>query len=330
MRGSSGSAKWNGNCSAMSCAKSSAVVTSGLARPRGDHLLAQRHRLERVEVGLDRRQEPHGRDAAAHDRLGRHARVVDRVLQRDERTVRMPEHRVAVQVHRPRQHDHVLRHPLERPRRLRRPLRPAVRSLIDQQQPELVGQRIQVVGELVMVQPRPAVEHDHGIAGSPFDDEQARVVDADELAVGAHARGSPHAVAPDDAEPRAAHLVRAVHRDQQRGHGLGDARHRERAAVHPAEVRDVLARASPPPPSPRDRRRTRARRSRGAAPAVAARGRRSCGTRRPSGRPGSGSRRPARRRSRATDGRPATRVRRRRSRAGWWRPARSTRRRPRA
>ena len=314
----------------MSCAKSSAVVTSGSRAHEAITCSRSADRLERVEVGLDRRQELHGRDAAAHDRLRRHARVVDGVLQRDERPVRMPEHRVAIQAHRPREHDHVLCHPLERPRRLRRPFRPAVRPLIDQQQPELVGQRIQVVGELVVIQPRAAVEHDHGIAGSP-----ARRRTGSCRRCGrarrrrSRARIAPR-VAPDDAEPGAAHLVRAVHRDQQRGHGLGDARHRERAAVHPAEVRDVLDERARPPPSPRDRRRTRARRSRGAGPAAAARGRRSCGTRPPSGRPGSGWRRPARRRSRATGARPATPVPRRRSRAGWWRPGRSTRRRPRA
>jgi len=87
-----------------------------LARPRGDHLVAELVRLERIEVPLDDLQVLHGRNAAAHDRLRRHARVVDRVLQRDERTVRMAEHRIAFQVQRSRQHDHVLRHPLERPR----------------------------------------------------------------------------------------------------------------------------------------------------------------------------------------------------------------------
>ena len=54
-------------------------------------------------------------------------------------------------------------------------------------------------------------------------------------------------------------LVAGVHRDQQRGQRLGDARHLEAAAVHAAQAVDPLDQAAPPRACPRASRRTAAR-----------------------------------------------------------------------
>ena len=50
MRGSIGSAKWNGNWSRISSSNSCGGRDLGLASPRGDDLLAQLLRLERLQV----------------------------------------------------------------------------------------------------------------------------------------------------------------------------------------------------------------------------------------------------------------------------------------
>ena len=62
------------------------------------------------QVRFDAAREPSRAITPAETSGRRHARVVDGVLQRDERTVGMPQHRVPRQAHRSRQHDHVLRH----------------------------------------------------------------------------------------------------------------------------------------------------------------------------------------------------------------------------
>ena len=108
---------------------------------------------------------------AAHDRGGGHARVVDGVLQRHERAVGMPEHGVPVEPQRPGEHDHVLREALERPGLRRRAFRPATGPLIDEHQPHSAfGERVEVVGELVVVETGPAVEHQQRqtLVGAPL------------------------------------------------------------------------------------------------------------------------------------------------------------------
>ena len=108
----------------------------------------------------------------------------------------MAEHGVPVQTERPREHDHVLRHPLEGPRLFGRGPGPALCPLIDQKQPEPVGERVEVIGELVMVQARTAVQHDDRRTGTALLDEQAGVVDSNQLAPRTHPGGAPHASRP--------------------------------------------------------------------------------------------------------------------------------------
>ena len=87
MRGSRGSAKWNGSWSESSAATSSCVRAWASSRPRRLHLLAQLDGLEGGELVLDVREEARVGDAAGDDRGGRAAGEVDGVLQRDERPV---------------------------------------------------------------------------------------------------------------------------------------------------------------------------------------------------------------------------------------------------
>ena len=317
----------------MSCANSSASGRSGSARPRGDHLLAELDRLEGVQVRLDGRQEPHGGDArrsrsSAPPCPGSRPRSAARRTRRRNG----PSTRVAIQPHRARQHD-------RRPAPCRssvhvdsggRSDRPFARWSTSSNR-ILVRQRIQVVGELMMIQTRAAVEHDHRIAGSPA----RRRTGSCRRSGRARRRRSRARVAPrlatDDAESRAAHLVRAVHRDQQRGHASRRCAPSTARRSPPSAGRGCPRRASPivafasaivaahehvALERPLELLELAAgdRVERGHHPDAVA----------------EDARRPARRRSRATGGRPATHVLRRRWRAGWWRPGRSTRQRPRA
>ncbi len=97
----------------------------------------------------------------------------------------MSQHRVALETHRAGQHDDVLRVTLQGPRRGIAWLRTTLGALIDQHQPDpSFDQWIEVVGELVMVQPRPAVQHQQRepVLRPSFHDPQGRVVDRDEPA----------------------------------------------------------------------------------------------------------------------------------------------------
>ena len=161
------------------------------AFPGRRDLLAQLERLERFERARDTLEVADGRHAAAHDRREGLARVIDRVLKRHERAVRVTEHRVAPKLQGEREHDHVLRHPLERPRARRGGLRSSLRPLVDQQQPNtVVADLIEVVGELVMVEPRPAVQDDQrdAVSRPSLDHPQRAIVDPDRGARAAHPR----------------------------------------------------------------------------------------------------------------------------------------------
>ena len=78
----------------------------------------------------------------------------------------MPEHRPAVESQRPGEHHDVLRVPLERPGALGPPFRLPARPQVDEDQPDPpFGERIQVVGELVMVEARTAVQYEQNGTG---------------------------------------------------------------------------------------------------------------------------------------------------------------------
>ena len=108
--------------------------------------------------------------------------MVDRVLERHEGTVRVAEHRVGTEVHREREHLHVLRHALERPgARIRVARRCALVAHVHEVERAAIAERVEVVVELVVVEARTAVqddERDRSVAAR--DDVQARVVDPDE------------------------------------------------------------------------------------------------------------------------------------------------------
>ena len=206
------------------------------------------------------------RDAAAHDRSARPcpgSRRRSAARRTRRRNGRAPRSGPA---ERPGEHDHVLRHPLERPRGLRRPFGAAVRPLVDQEQPERVG-RADPGSRRTRGGPGPGPPCStmSGIAALPARRRTGCVSSIRTSSPSAgHPRGSPQASRPDDAEPGVVDLVGAVHRDQQRGHGLGDPRHRQVAAVDPAEVGDVVDERTRPRPWPRRRRRRRTRRCRAA------------------------------------------------------------------
>ncbi len=154
--------------------------------PRRAHLQTQLLGLERLEVLVDAIEVPHRRDAARHDDRRRRPREVHGVLQRHERAVGMPEHRVSIELHRASEHHDVLRVPFERPGVFGGSLRPAARTLIDEHEPDAaLGQGVEVVAELVMVETRTAVQHEQrqAVVGSALDEPERRVVDRDEPSV---------------------------------------------------------------------------------------------------------------------------------------------------
>ena len=67
----------------------------------------------------------------------------------------------------------------------------------------VVGERIEVVGELVVIEPRSAVQQDQraSVGRTALDDPEGAVVDPDEAAVLAHAPGAPHASRPSTRKP---------------------------------------------------------------------------------------------------------------------------------
>ena len=180
----------------------------GFPRPGVGHLSPERHRFERQQVGLHRFEPSHGSHAGRDDGLRRHPLVVHRVLQRDEGAEGVSEDGVAVQAERTSQHDHVLGVPLQGPGAFRRHLRAAAGSEVDEQQPvAALGQRIEVIGELVMVEAGPAVQHDHRVALAAVDHPQRGVVDADQTALIGHG-GEPHPSRPTMRNPESLILYR--------------------------------------------------------------------------------------------------------------------------
>ena len=71
--------------------------------------------------------------------------------------------------------------------------RPFAREIHQEQAVAVVGERIEVVGELVMIQPRSAVQQDQRrpVGRAALDDPERAVVDPDEAAVLAHAPARP-------------------------------------------------------------------------------------------------------------------------------------------
>ena len=152
-----------------------------LARPRRLDLLAQLDGLEGGELLLDVREEARVGDAAGDDGGGRAAREVDGVLQRDERPVGVPEHRVALEPERARHRLDVGGVMSQRPRPRRRRLRAPGTALVDEQQAAAIAQRVQVGAEHRVVEARPAVQDEQRqIALAALGHVQARVTDVDE------------------------------------------------------------------------------------------------------------------------------------------------------
>ncbi len=194
MSGSNGSAKWNGSWSRTTCSNSSEVETSVSRSHEAAIRSRSVGRLDRLHVGVEALEEAHRGHAAGDDRRRGHARIVDRLLQGHERAVGMPEHRVSLELHGAGQHDHVLRVSFERPRLFRRAEGTSAGALVHEHHAHAaLGQRIEVVAELVMVEPRPAVQDQqrHAVVGPPLDDPERGVVDLDEPARVGHGAGAP-------------------------------------------------------------------------------------------------------------------------------------------
>ncbi len=108
--------------------------------------------------------------------------------ERDAPAERMAEHRELVQAERSRHRDDVGRELLHRQRLRRRVVGEAVRAQVDEDHARLGRERIEVIGERVMVGARPAVDADQRVTVlAALDDEEARVADVDETTVALHA-----------------------------------------------------------------------------------------------------------------------------------------------
>ena len=94
----------------------------------------------------------------------------------------MAEDRVGAQLQGAGQRADVCRHLAEGPGRGVARCRATLCALVDQDQPVAVAERVEVVGELVVVEPGPAVEQQQRVALAPLDDVQLRVTDVDQAA----------------------------------------------------------------------------------------------------------------------------------------------------
>ena len=167
------------------------------------------------------------------------------------------------------------------------PERPCSRWSIRRSRIPRSVKRIEVVAELVMVEPGTAVEHDHrhAVGRTALDDPEIGVVDADEPAFTRHAGGRSPRLAARDPERRVVDAVAPVDRDQQRRERLRDPRHLQPSDVDPAHAGDLLDQPAHGRFRLGRRRPSRARRSRPVGPARATPPRPPCGTRRPAGYP---------------------------------------------
>ena len=195
MRGSRGSAKWNGSWSCSSASHSSAVCA--VCSRAQDWVTCSRSSTGSKTARFSStaaRKRADGR-AARDDRGRRVPGLVDRLLEHDEGAVGVPERGVAVEAHRLGELADVGRHPLERPRLDRRAVGQALAAQVDEHEPELVAQRVEVVAEHVVVERGPAVDDEQRQpVGAAFDHVQAGVGDLD---VAPHAAHPSYGPAPD-------------------------------------------------------------------------------------------------------------------------------------
>ncbi len=137
-------------------------------------------RLSRLAHGLERRvdvrRERGARVSAARDHVGVGTADLDRVLRRDDRAERVAQQGEALQPERLSKQVDVAGEDVERQRRGIDPLAAPLPALVHVEQPELVAERVEVGPKRAVVEPRPAVQHDHREAVADLLDVQRDAV----------------------------------------------------------------------------------------------------------------------------------------------------------
>ena len=192
MRGSRGSAKWKGSWSARTAATSCGVRTSA-SRAHEACTWARRSsgskRASSSSTPASQRSEGTPQETTVPAWAG--SAGPTRCERATKAPKEWPEDDVALELERRRQGRDVRGHALDGPRRRRGGLRAALRALVDEEQPVVVGDRVQPPAELRVVEAGAAVQRDHPQRPGPaLLDVQAGVADVDEAGHGPSVPGA--------------------------------------------------------------------------------------------------------------------------------------------